>query len=172
MRASTARKLTQRESKARKLRRTAVRSSRVPEAARQEIRPLCAALNTTWRIEKVGCFFTPRGRPLALCFTGRAEGKEAVTCGRHSLHVPFGWFTHFQHAVPQAPDLSWARRVKEWAKPEGVPIQLRIAGEAPWERIYFLRIRRPPRGYRQAEMKAILSGNSQELLNYLTGFCP
>src|SRR5256886_11389706 len=35
MRASTARKLTQRESKARKLRRTAVRSSRVPEAARQ-----------------------------------------------------------------------------------------------------------------------------------------
>ena len=109
---------------------------------------------------------------MALCFTGRAEGKEAVTCGRHSLHVPFGWFTHFQHAVPQAPDLSWARRVKEWAKPEGVPIQFRIAGEAPWERIEQHRTIAPPRGYRQAEMKAILSGNSQELLNYLHRVLP
>ena len=113
--------------------------------------------------------FTPRGRPLALCFTGRAEGKEAVTCGRHSLHVPFGWFTHFQHAVPQAPDLSWARRVKEWAKPEGVPIQFRIAGEAPWERIEQHRTIAPPRGYRQAEMKAILDNEQmQELYEQLT----
>ena len=104
---------------------------------------------------------------LALRFEGRAEGIEKVACKGEPWTVPFGWFTHFQNAVPQAPDLSWARRVKEWAKPQGVPIQLRVAGEAPWERIEQHRTIVPPRGYRQAEINAILGGNSQELLKYL-----